>query len=78
MIGAVLLAGCSQDDVALEVTPEEPVALNFSITEAETNYTDGSTRAGQTASTRAGHTGAMDNEDLYTTASRLRKKKNYR
>lgn len=67
MIGAVLLAGCSQDDVAIEVTPEEPVALNFCITEAETNYTDGSTRAGQTASTRAGHTGAMDNEDLYTT-----------
>jgi len=67
MIGAVLLAGCSQDDVALEVTPEEPVALNFCITEAETNYTDGSTRAGQTASTRAGHTGAMNSEDLYTT-----------
>ena len=67
MIGAVLLAGCSQDDVAIEVTPEEPVALNFCITEAETNYTDASTRAGQTASTRAGHTGAMDNEDLYTT-----------
>ena len=67
MIGAVLLAGCSQDDVALEVTPEEPVALNFCITEAETNYTDGSTRAAQTASTRAGHTSAMNNEDLYTT-----------
>ena len=59
MIGAVLLAGCSQDDVAIEVTPEEPVALNFSITEAETNYTDASTRAGQT--------GAMNTEDLYTT-----------
>lgn len=77
MIGAVLLAGCSQDDVALEVTPEEPVALNFCITEAETNYTDASTRAAQTASTRAGHTGAMNSEDLYTTASRL-EKKNYR
>ena len=56
VLGAVLLAGCSQDDVALEVAPVEGIAIGFFCGEDET---DGLTRAGVT--------GAMDSEDLHYT-----------
>lgn len=56
VLGAVLLAGCSQDDVALEVAPVEGIAIGFLCGE---DGTDGLTRAGVT--------GAMDSEDLHYT-----------
>ena len=57
IIGAVLLAGCSQDDVTVEVTPQEPVAISFACSQDEKDETNHSTRAGMT--------GAMNSEDLY-------------
>lgn len=57
IMGAVLLAGCSQDDVTVEVTPQEPVAISFACSQDEKDETNHSTRAGMT--------GAMNSEDLY-------------
>ena len=52
IIGAVLLAGCSQDDVTVEVTAGASVPISFACSE-ETNIT------------RAAYLGAMNSEDLY-------------
>ena len=52
IIGAVLLAGCSQDDITLEVTAGASVPISFACSE-ETNIT------------RAAYLGAMNSEDLY-------------
>lgn len=74
IVGAMLLAGCSHDDVTVEVTPSEAVAISFAATTE--NGTNG-TRAASTAfitengtnGTRAviGKTGVMNSEDLYYT-----------
>jgi hypothetical protein len=60
-IGAMLLAGCSQDDVmTTAVTPGSPVAISFMPALTPTlPEGEGTTRAGQT--------GAMNSEDLRTT-----------
>jgi len=52
IIGAVLLAGCSQDDVTVEVTAGASIPISFACSE-ETNIT------------RAAYLGAMNSEDLY-------------
>lgn len=52
IIGAVLLAGCSQDDITVEVTAGASVPISFACSE-ETNIT------------RAAYLGAMNSEDLY-------------
>lgn len=52
IIGAVLLAGCSQDDVTVEVTAGASVPISFACSEG-TNIT------------RAAYLGAMNSEDLY-------------
>ena len=51
---AILMMGCSTDDVTREGTSGELVAISFSCNHEETV-------------TRAAHQGAMDIEDLYTT-----------
>ena len=59
-IGAMLLTGCSHDDVTIEITPSEPVAISFMPALAPTlNEGEETTRAGQP--------GAMNSEDLRTT-----------
>lgn len=59
MAGAMLLmTGCSADDVVMETTPsEEAVAISFSC-----KYDDN-----EAHTTKAGHEGMMNTEDLYTT-----------
>ena len=52
IIGAVLLAGCSQDDVTVEVTAGASVPISFACSE-------------ETIITRAAYLGAMNSEDLY-------------
>jgi hypothetical protein len=56
--GAILLmTGCSADDVVMETTSEEAVAISFSC-----NYGDK-----EENTTRAGYEGMMNTEDLHTT-----------
>ena len=60
IIGAMLLAGCSHDDVTIEITPSEPVAISFMPTLSPT-------LAEGEETTRAGQPGVMNSEDLRTT-----------
>ena len=60
IIGAMLLAGCSHDDVTIEITPSEPVAISFMPTLSPT-------LAEGEEMTRAGQPGVMNSEDLRTT-----------
>lgn len=57
-LGAMLLAGCSHDDMTSEVTPVEPVTISFNCA---TENDDNTTRA------VIGQKGAMNSEDLYYT-----------
>jgi len=60
IIGAMLLTGCSHDDVTIEITPSEPVAISFMPTLSPT-------LAEGEETTRAGQPGVMNSEDLRTT-----------
>ena len=60
IIGAMLLAGCSHDDVTIDITPSEPVAISFMSTLSPT-------LAEGEETTRAGQPGVMNSEDLRTT-----------
>lgn len=60
IIGAMLLAGCSHDDVTIDITPSEPVAISFMPTLSPT-------LAEGEEMTRAGQPGVMNSEDLRTT-----------
>ena len=60
IIGAMLLAGCSHDDVTIDITPSEPVAISFMPTLSPT-------LAEGEETTRAGQPGVMNSEDLRTT-----------
>ena len=64
LAGALLLAGCSGDDMPVPPVPPatEPVAIAFDFAQAGYGAADGfGTR------TTVGHEGAMDSEDLYYT-----------
>lgn len=73
LMGAILLAGCSQDDVDLETTPVGAMPISFAITPpldfTISSNEDALPTGERESATRTvfGHPGAMDSEDLYYT-----------